>query len=489
MQIKELLHNVDVIEVTGNLENREINSITLNSRDVKNNSLFAAIKGFKTDGHKFISDAVNKGASAVILEETTTEIDELLKQNNCVKIKTANSRKAFAQAACRFFDNPSQKLNLIGITGTKGKTTTAFCTKYLLEANNQKSGLIGTIKNLTGDKELPSKLTTPEADEVNYLLNEMVKTGCSSAVSEVSSHSLYLDRVYGIDFDTAVFTNITSDHLDFHETFENYFEAKKILFDSMKESGYVIFNIDDANGEKITADTKAKKLSYGFNSEADFRIENLNYDINGTRFDLIFKGKSYSVSTKLIGKFTAYNVTVALASAFVSGVELRKAVSDSENIPQIPGRFQVINHNNKNVIIDYSHTADSLKQALESIIHLNKNKQPIYTVFGCGGDRDKTKRPIMGSIAADLSDKVIVTSDNPRTEDPFDIIEDIKKGISKNNYKVIESREDAIKDAVLNSEENAIILIAGKGHEEYQEINGIRNHFSDKETAERYLEL
>jgi UDP-N-acetylmuramoyl-L-alanyl-D-glutamate--2,6-diaminopimelate ligase len=489
MQIKELLHNVDVIEVTENLEDREINSITLNSREVKNNSLFAAIKGFKTDGHKYISDAVNKGASAVILEESSTEIDELLKQKNCVKIKTANSRKSFAQVACRFFDNPSQKLNLIGITGTKGKTTTAFCTKYLLEVNNKKSGLIGTIKNLTGEIELPSKLTTPEADEVNYLLSEMVKTGCSAAVSEVSSHSLYLDRVYGIDFDTAVFTNITSDHLDFHETFENYFETKKILFDSMKESGYVIYNIDDANGDRITAETKAKKLSYGFSLKADFRIENLNYDINGTRFDLIFKGKNYSVSTKLIGKFTAYNVTAALASAFVSGVDIEKAVLDSENIPQIPGRFQVINHNNKNVIIDYSHTADSLKQALESIIHLNKNNQPIYTVFGCGGDRDKTKRPIMGSIASELSDKVIVTSDNPRTENPFDIIEDIIKGISKNNYKVIESREEAIKEAVLNSEKNAIILIAGKGHEEYQEINGIRNHFSDKETAERYLEL
>ena len=489
IKLVELLHNVKTLEVSGNSSNVEIDSLTLNSRDVKPNSLFAAIKGFKTDGHNFILDAISKKASAVLLEVSNDEIDSLLIKNNCIKITVENSRRTFAQLSCNFYDNPSKKLNVIGITGTKGKTTTAFCTKYLLESADQKTGLIGTIKNLTGDKELPSKLTTPEANEVNYLLNEMVSTGCSSIVTEVSSHSLYLDRVYGIDFDTAIFTNITSDHLDFHETFANYFEAKKILFDSMKESGNVIYNIDDENGLKIVSDTKAKKHSYGFSNKANYRISELDYDLSGTRFTLSLEGKSFAVSTKLIGKFTAYNITASIIAACLSGVELQDAIKAAETIPQIPGRFQVINKDSKNVIIDYSHTADSLKQALESIIHLNKNNQPIYTVFGCGGDRDRTKRPIMGKIATELSDKVIITSDNPRTENPLAIIEDIKEGLSTDNFTVIESREAAIKEAIENSEENAIILIAGKGHEEYQEIHGVRNHFSDKETTERYLKL
>lgn len=489
MKLRDLLNTVKTVEVTGEIGDKEISSITLNSREANSNSLFAAIKGFKTDGHKFINSAIDNNTSAVLLEESTNELDKLFFENNCVKIKVENSRRAFAEVSCGFYNYPSEKLNMIGVTGTKGKTTSAFCIKYILESNNQKTGLIGTIKNLTGEKELPSKLTTPEANEVNYLLSEMLKSGCSSVVSEVSSHSLYLDRVYGLDIDIAVFTNITSDHLDFHELFENYFNAKKILFDSMKPIGKVIYNIDDENGIKIVADTKAEKFSYGFNDSSDFKISNLEYDITGTRFSLLHQSKEYSVSTDLIGKFTAYNVTASIIAAHLSGVDLEKAVNDAKNIPQIPGRFEVIKHKNKNVIIDYSHTADSLKQALESIIHLNKNHQKVYTVFGCGGDRDKTKRPIMGKIATELSDKVIITSDNPRTENPLDIINDIKKGIAKNNYEVNESREEAIKKAIIDSEESAIILIAGKGHEEYQEINGIRNHFSDKETAERYLRL
>ncbi len=487
MLLSEILNNIAVIQVVGSSENTDIKSLTIDSRNSEKGSMFFAIKGFKKNGHDFIPQAVSKGVSAVVLDEDSFALDQLLKTNNIVKILVQNSRIALSQIAGAFYKNPSSKLNLVGITGTKGKTTTSYFIKNIFDVADQKSGLIGTNKNIIGTKEIKTKLTTPEAHNINQLMNEMVIEKCSNCVMEVSSHSIELERVSNLDFDIGVFTNITSDHLDFHETFENYLSAKKKFFDLLKPSAKVLFNSDDKNSVELLKDIKCKKYSYSIRETSDFKIQNLEYDLDGTRFNLSFLNRKYNVETKLIGTFNAYNATAAIGSAIYSNVSVEKAIDGIYSTPQVPGRFEVLTSGNKKVIVDYSHTADSLDQALKAIKHIVKNGRPIYTVFGCGGDRDKTKRPIMGNIAVENSKFVYVTSDNPRTEDPYDIIKDITVNLKTNNFKVIEDREIAIKSAITESEENAVILIAGKGHEDYQEINGVRNYFSDKAVAEKYM--
>jgi UDP-N-acetylmuramoyl-L-alanyl-D-glutamate--2,6-diaminopimelate ligase len=487
MQLNYLLNNIPVIHAVDFSDAVEIKKITLDSREAGNNSIFIEIRGFKLDGHKFIPDAVSNGVSAVVLEEDDPEINALLKANNVVKILVQSSRQTLSQIASVFYDYPSSKLNLIGITGTKGKTTTSYYIRSIFDSAGRRSGVIGTNKNLIGDVEIPSKLTTPESHVINELLSEMVKSECTDCVMEVSSHSLYLSRVEGLDFNVGVFTNITSDHLDFHSTFENYLDAKKILFDQLSSEADIIYNSDDSNSEYLLKDCSAKRLSYALNNAADLEIRDVKYSLDGTNFQLVYLGKSYSVSTKLIGLFNAYNSTAAIGAALKSEVSIEDAVKGISLTPQVPGRFEVLSKGEKKVIIDYSHTADSLKKALEAIHHITGGHREIYTVFGCGGDRDKTKRPLMGRIAEELSTKAIVTSDNPRTENPSKIIEDIISGIKGNDFKIIEDRESAIKEAIESSNDHAVILIAGKGHENYQEVNGIRTFFSDKETAEKYL--
>jgi UDP-N-acetylmuramoyl-L-alanyl-D-glutamate--2,6-diaminopimelate ligase len=317
----------------------------------------------------------------------------------------------------------------------------------------------------------------------------MVDEDCTHCVMEVSSHGLALHRTFGLDFDTAVFTNLTSDHLDFHKDFDHYLSAKQILFNNLKENVYAVYNADDAYSEKILENCVAEKVSYGAKENSDFGIADISYGFDGTNFSMFYQNAEYKVTTSLIGAFNAYNAVSAIASAVFNGIDINDAVKGIENTPQVPGRFEVITKGNKKVIIDYSHTADSLEKALESIHHLNHEKRQIVTVFGCGGDRDSSKRPIMGEIAGRLSDIAIVTSDNPRTENPFKIIDEILKGMKENNYRVIENRENAIKKAIEDSNDDAVVLIAGKGHETYQEINGVRHHFSDKEKAEKFLGL
>lgn len=487
MKLNELLNNVSVIQVVGNAEQKEIEELTIDSRTVKKNSLFFAIKGQKTDGHNFIHDVINKKAAAVVLENGNLFPDEIFLHANCVKIVVHDTKKALAEFSNILYEEPSKKLNVIGITGTKGKSTTAFFVKNIFEANKNKCGLIGTIANYIGDVEVKTMLTTPQSNEINFLFSEMLKNNCSHCVMEVSSHALDLHRVEYIKFSSAIFTNITSDHMDYHQTFDHYFISKKKLFDMVSFDGYVIFNNDDESGEKIVRDSKAQKISYGTKESSDVRIENIEYNLDGTRFILNWKEKSYNLETKLIGIFNAYNATAAFAVAVINGMNPAVAIEGIKNTPQVPGRFEVVSKKNKKVIIDYSHTSDSLKQALEAIHHIVKGERKIYTVFGCGGDRDKTKRPIMGSIASEMSEIVYVTSDNPRTEDPFVIIDEIVHGIKKNNYRIIENREYAIRTAIYESEDDAVILVAGKGHENYQEIHGVRKHFSDKEISEKYL--
>lgn len=486
MELTELLNSVKAIQVVGEVQRKDISGIFYDSRKVIKDSVFAAIKGYRTDGHSYIVESINKGASAVIMEESSAVPDEIFIHSGITKILVKDSRKALAEISSAFYKNPSAKLKMTGITGTNGKTTTSYILKSIFENAGYKTGLIGTIANYIGDKKIISKLTTPESNDLNEMLAEMLEQGCKYAVMEVSSHSLVLERVYNIHFSSGVFTNITSDHLDFHGDFGNYLSAKKILFDELPRESAAVINIDDPVSEKITADCKAKIYTYGTDHSADACISNISFDLSGTKFTLKWKDRDYFISTVLIGEFNAYNAAAAFVSAASFGINEDLIAEGIKKTGYVPGRFEVVGKGIKKAVIDYSHTADSLEKALTALRKISGGKQ-IVTVFGCGGDRDKSKRPVMGKVAESLSNKIIITSDNPRNEDPFEIIDEIKKGIKGNDYSVIEDREEAISSAIRNSDGDAVILIAGKGHEDYQERKGIRNHFSDKETAEKYL--
>lgn len=487
MELSKLINSLKAIQVTGVVERKDVESVVCDSQKVKRNTMFVAVSGFSVDGHKYIMDAVNAGASAVVLEKDDVVADDFFLHNNVTKILVRNSREALSRVSNAFYHEPSKKLTLLGITGTKGKTTTSYYVKNILQTAGYKTGLIGTIANYVGDIELKTTLTTPESNELHRLMADMVREGCSHCVMEVSSHSLALNRVNDLSFKGAVFTNLTSDHLDFHKTREEYLAAKKILFDILDDSAAALYNFDDESAKKIVANSKAKTFSYGIGKGADFLLSDVEYDLDGTRFSVKHGGLEYDLTTTLVGEFNAYNAAAAFAICILTGIKPEIALEGIRTTPQVPGRFEAVAAGKKKIIVDYSHTADSLEKALQALHKITGAKRKIYTVFGCGGNRDKTKRPIMGEIASRYSDKAIVTSDNPRFEEPLEIIKDITAGIKKSNYEVIESREEAIKKAVQNSEEDAVILIAGKGHETYQEIKGVRSHFSDKEIAEKYL--
>jgi len=395
MELTELINSVNAIQVAGEVERKDVSSICYDSRKVKKNSVFVAIKGVNTDGHRFILDAINNGAIAIILEDNNAIPDDIFIHEKMAKILVADSRKSLAEISCALYKKSSEKVKLIGITGTNGKTTTTYFIKSILETAGEKTGLIGTIANYIGDKEIKSSLTTPESNDLNELLYKMYNEGCSYAVMEVSSHSLVLNRVYGLNFSSAIFTNITSDHLDFHITFENYLNAKKILFDSLSSSSFAIYNSDDSHSKKLVGNSKANLVSYGTSSNSDFILKNISYDLSGTTFTVEYKGNSFPVSTSLIGKFNAYNACAAFAVGFTSGIKEEKIIEGIKNTKQVPGRFEIISKGNKKVIVDYSHTADSLEKALLAVKDIVKDSAPVYTVFGCGGNRDKTKRPVM----------------------------------------------------------------------------------------------
>ncbi len=489
MKLSELLDAIEVVQVLGNAEDKEVERVEIDSRKVEGSKvIFVAIKGFKTDGHKFIPEAIAKGAEAIILDDDSLYSDEIFTSNGVVKIVVKNTRKILPKIADIVYGQPSKKMSLIGVTGTKGKTTTTYFLREILLTAGISSGLIGTNKNFICEEEVPSHLTTPEANEIHEMLALMIEQECRSAVMEVSSHSIALSRVVDLDFDIGIFTNIASDHLDFHGTFENYLEAKRQFFVTLKEDGKIVYNIDDEHHGEVLKGSVAGKISYGTAPEADFRITDVEFDLEGTNWVIEHSGEKYFAGTKLIGAFNAYNATAAFAAAILLGIKPDVALRGITNTPQVPGRFEVVKSDDgKKAIIDYSHTAGSLEEALKAIRHIVGEDYPVYTVFGCGGDRDKTKRPVMGRIAEKYSNFVIVTSDNPRSEEPMRIISEIVGGMEKENHRVIEDREEAIRWAIENSEDNAVILIAGKGHETYQEIKGVRKHFSDKEVAEKYL--
>jgi len=487
MLLSELLNKINAVQVAGNPPAREVSGVEYDSRKVVNGSIFVAIKGFNTDGHLFIQDALNKKAVAVVVENSEAIPDSFVNHFNAVKIIVNDSRQTLAELSNAFYDEPSKKLRLIGITGTNGKTTTSYFLKNIYETSGYKVGLIGTISNYIGSEKIDSKLTTPESNDLNKMLNQMQIAGCDFSVMEVSSHSLALKRVHGLHFSFGVFTNITAEHLDFHRDFESYLSAKKILFSTLPVSSSALYNSDDLHSIDIIKDCPSLKYSFGTKSDSQFRISEINCDLSGTSFNINYENNDYQLKTSLVGDFNAFNAAGAFATAKLSGLKDDVIAQGILTTPQVPGRFEILSNGTRKVVIDYSHTPDSLEKTLMVIRKITEKKNPVYTVFGCGGNRDKLKRPVMGKIATELSDKVIVTSDNPRNENPSTIIEEIRSGITKDNYQVIEDREAAIEEAIRKSGKNSVILIAGKGHEDYQEVSGVRHHFSDREVAKKAL--
>lgn len=472
----------------------EVNKLRYNSKSVENGDVFFAIKGLKSDGNEYIGEAISRGANAVFS-------DKVKDINGKPIYKVPDCRKAMAMLSNVYFAYPSLKMKIIGVTGTNGKTTITHLINHILEQTGKKTGLIGTNGNIINKRVIETSFTTPESIDLNKLLSEMYEDGAEYVTMEVSSHSLAMKRVYGLEFDTAIFTNLTPEHLDFHENMGSYFEAKKILFDSMKRINSkgnrttVIYNSDDEYGKRIINDTESERISYGLRS-ALYSIENLKMSFEGMSFDMMVPmngegTREFYFDTMLTGKFNVYNILASVASLKTENIPLDLIQDAVRSFEPVDGRFNQIKLGNGAVaIIDYSHTPDSLLKAIETIREIltsTGSKGEIITVFGCGGNRDRLKRPRMGEIATRLSDKVIITSDNPRDEDPYDIIEQIKEGTVKKNYQIEENREKAIETAIKSSKSGDVILIAGKGHESYQEIKGVRHHLNDKEIASRFI--
>jgi UDP-N-acetylmuramoyl-L-alanyl-D-glutamate--2,6-diaminopimelate ligase len=478
LKLYTLLEGLDFDILEGNC-NVDIDSVQYDSRKVGENGLFVAIEGFNVDGHKYLRAAIERGAAAVLVQKDVEGIE------GCTVIKVDDTRKALAVVASNYYEKPSSKLKLIGITGTNGKTTSSYMIKSILEAAGFKVGLIGTIANYIGDKKIEAHRTTPESLELHELFNDMVKSGVEYCVMEVSSHSLALNRVYGITFQCGIFTNLTRDHLDFHKTFEEYFNAKLLLF---KSSNISIVNIDDEYGEKIESLVNSKIVKYSLEKTADVSAEKVNMHSRGIQFEIKYKDESEDINLMIPGKYNVYNALCAASACLTQGINFEAIRQGLENVT-VPGRCEIVTKEFNlgfEIIVDYAHTPDGLDNILKTAREFTEGK--LISVFGCGGDRDKTKRPIMGKIASDLSDIAIVTSDNPRSEKPMAIINDILAGINKDNYIVIENRREAIERAVQIAGKGDVIVVAGKGHEDYQEINGKTISFDERVIIKEIIE-
>lgn len=476
MQLKKIIKNLDIEYTKGELD-LEIDDISYDSRSINKNSLFIAIEGFETDGHKYIEEAISKGAKAIVIEKN---LDNYLDEITYIKVK--DSRKTMAYISAEFYEHPQKELKLIGITGTNGKTTTTKLIRSILEKAGYKTGLIGTIGNYINKEEIKSSRTTPNSLELNKLFNKMRKQGVEYVVMEVSSHAIDLKRVFNLDFEIAVFTNITQDHLDYHKTFDNYIKVKSKLFNQVKNNGYSIVNIDDDSANRIINSTNSKIIKYSLNQKSDFQAKNIDLNTSGVSFKINnFEEKIY---LNITGKFNIYNALAAIAVASVLNIDYNTIKEGLEKIDGIPGRFELIKERqNFTVIVDYAHTADGMENVLKTIEDLVKNK--VIIVFGCGGDRDKDKRPKMGKVAAEYGDYIFITTDNPRSEKPESIIEDIEKGFINNEkkYEIIVERKNAINNAIKMADENDIVVIFGKGHETYQVFKDQTIHFDDREVA------
>jgi len=472
--LQDILYKVHLLEVVG-VTDIAVSSIAIDSRKVIKGTAFVAIKGVAQDGHDYISRAIELGAKVIVCENMPA-----LLSDGVTYIKVANTQEAVAYMAHQFYDAPSTKIKLVGVTGTNGKTTIATLLFKLFSSLGYTCGLVSTVQNQIGDQIIPATHTTPDAVSLNELLNTMVDAGCTHVFMECSSHAVHQHRITGLVFAGALFSNITHDHLDYHKTFEAYIAAKKGFFDALPSTAFAITNSDDKRGEVMLQNTKAKKLTYSLKSSANYKGKILENALTG----LVMLVNEIEVHFRLIGEFNAYNLLAVYGAAINLGIESSVALTNLSMLAGAEGRFDYIISDKQIIgIIDYAHTPDALENVLATIKKLRKGYERVITVVGCGGDRDKTKRPIMAQTACDLSDRVILTSDNPRTEDPAEIIADMEAGLNtaaKRKYISILDRKEAIKAAVEFAKPEDIVLVAGKGHEKYQDINGVKHPFDDK---------
>ncbi|OGL46194.1 MAG: UDP-N-acetylmuramoyl-L-alanyl-D-glutamate--2,6-diaminopimelate ligase [Candidatus Schekmanbacteria bacterium RBG_16_38_11] len=491
MLLNKLLEILPEKKISGETD-LNISSIEYDSRKIKDGSLFVAIRGLKDDGYKFIGDALIRGAKAIVVNEGLFDAKAYRQNKPFTAIEVKDSRSDLALLANKFYDFPSRSLKLIGITGTNGKTTTSYLIESILKEDGKKTGLIGTINYRIGDEVLPALRTTPESSDLQKILKDMVSAGCGFAIIEVSSHSLELNRVDGCYFTGAIFTNLTKEHLDFHKNMKNYLSAKKKLFQGLKNMNgsdtttFAVINADDPVAGEIIAATGVRIATYGLKVKADISAADFKSDFSGTRGRVIFPDGEIDISSPLAGGFNIYNILAAAAASYCLGIRKEKIVEGIAAMKSVPGRFQMVEWNGDfEIIVDYAHTPDALERCLSQAKNISRGK--LITVFGCGGDRDKGKRPEMGRIGAELSDVLYITSDNPRSEDPVKIIEDIKAGIKgkeiKEKVKIIPDRREAIYGALEIAQTGDLIVIAGKGHEDYQIIGNKIIHFDDKEVV------
>ena len=486
MQLKTLVAAIPIRQVIGTLD-RTVESIAYDSRRVQRNGLFVALRGEKADGHEFIGSAIDKGASVIV-----TEREEQHPRVTCLVVE--NTRTALADLSANFYGHPARKLKLAAVTGTNGKTTTTFLIKHICEKAGLRCGLIGTVHYEIGERILPAIRTTPESLDLQELLAQIVNASCRAAAMEVSSHALAQDRARGLEWNVAVFTNLTQDHLDFHGTMESYFDSKAKLFAQLgsqrkKPKPVAIVNIDDRYGEQLL-DRIGKRVAvvtYGMSVRADFRASNYRVEFSGTSYQLDARGKSYLVRVPLIGRFNVANSVAALAAANALGISLRDAVLSLGKSPQVPGRLELVPAKRQfQVFVDYAHTPDALRNVLKTLRELEPHR--LIVVFGCGGNRDRQKRSLMGEMVDRHADYAIITSDNPRKEDPNAIVEEIEKGFRLSRYEKIVDRTQAIGRAIALAQPRDIVLIAGKGHENYQEFADYTVPFDDIQVARRAIE-
>ena len=482
-KLNNILYNVSLKAVSGSTD-ISFNKLCFDSRKVTKNDAFVAVKGTVVDGHAFISKTIEQGAGVIICEVLPDILDEKV-----TYVEVKDSADALSVMAANFYDNPSTKLKLIGVTGTNGKTTVATLLHKLFSELGYTSGLLSTIENRIGDRILKATHTTGDAIQLNENLAEMIKKGCTHCFMEVSSHALDQRRVAGVEYAGALFTNISHDHLDYHKTFDNYIAAKKVLFDGLPKSAFALVNTDDKRGKIMLQNTKASKNSYSLKSASDFKGKVVSNSLSGLEMTI----DNHAIWFKLFGDFNAYNILSVYGTAVLMGEQSEDVLTVLSNLDSVAGRMEIVTNAVKiTAIVDYAHTPDALKNVLETIDGLRTGNETVITVVGCGGDRDKAKRPLMGSIATELSDKVIFTSDNPRSEDPDSIINEMKEGVGASNKRKVvamTNREEAIKTACLLASPNDIILVAGKGHENYQEIKGKRIAFDDRKVLSEMLKL
>jgi UDP-N-acetylmuramoyl-L-alanyl-D-glutamate--2,6-diaminopimelate ligase len=481
--IAELIAATTVKQVIGD-SNITVLHLTYDSRQVGEGSLFFAAKGTQVDGHTFIPAVIEKGVAAVVCEQLPPELDATV-----TYIQVNNTSLAMAHMAAAFYDYPSRKLKLTAVTGTNGKTTVATLLFQLFRAFGHHVGLLSTVQNQIDDEVIASTHTTPDSIRINELLEEMVERGCEYCFMEASSHAIDQHRIAGLHFAGTIFNNITHDHLDYHVTFDNYIKAKKKLFDDVNEDAFALTNKDDKNGMVMLQNTRATRYTYGLQNMTDFKAKILENDFNGMLLNIDGEEAWF----RLVGNFNAYNLLAVYSSAFLLGKDKHDIIRLLSSIESVKGRFDTLRSANGIIaIVDYAHTPDALKNVLTTINQIRTNNEQLITIVGCGGNRDAAKRPVMADVATSLSTKVIFTSDNPRNEDPEEILNEMQKGVQPLHFKKtlrITDRKEAIKTAISMAQKGDIILVAGKGHENYQEIKGVKHHFDDKETIQELFQL